>query len=85
MLYQYILAYGQYLIVLISFIGAGVLFFRTKTIHTGMFFFGLLFTMVISPISRFLSTTFGQPARVKIVVASFKQPTVVYRCALNGP
>ena len=61
MLYQYILAYGYYALSLIPIISSGILFFRTKTKATAMFFFGLLFGLGIFPVWMYLSTKIGLP------------------------
>ncbi len=60
MLYQHILAYGQYLLALIPVISAGILFFKTKTKYTAMFFFGLLLFTSITPLWLLLSAVIGR-------------------------
>lgn len=57
MLLTYILAYGYYAISLIPVISSGILFFRTKTKATAMFFFGLLFSLGLA----YLSTAIWLP------------------------
>ena len=47
--------YGSIVFKLILVIGAAVLFFRTKTIHTKMIFFGLLFSFLFVPFSLFIA------------------------------
>jgi hypothetical protein len=91
MLYQYVLAYGQYLLVLISLIGAGVLFFKTKTMHTAMFFFGFLLFTAITPIWLLLSTIIGQPlpfgglVMIFVGIASFTSSLGLLLYALSLP
>ena len=88
--YQYILAYGQYLLALIPLISAGVLFFKTKTMHTAMFFFGLLLAMVITPLWLLLSTLirplpFGYLSMVIIGAASLTSSLGLLLYALSLP
>lgn len=90
MLYQYILAYGQYLLLLFPLISAGILFFKTKNMHTAMFFFGLLLAMAITPIWLLLSTIvrplpFGYLSMVIFGVASFTSSLGLLLYALSLP
>ena len=69
--YQTILAYGSYLLALIPIISAGILFFKTKTMATAAFFFGLLIALVSVPIWLYLSTKIGLPESKYPAVIAF--------------
>ena len=91
MLYQYILAYGYYFLSLIPIISAGILFFRTKTKATGMFFFGSLFALASTPIWFLLGSKIelpqsGYPVIMVIAgVASFVSSIGLLLYALSLP
>jgi len=47
--------YGYFIFQLILVFGTAVLFFRNKTVHTEMIFFGLLFSYVTPPLTIFIA------------------------------